>query len=166
MATDRQRLFGILRQVGTILAPVVANGQTTNQEQSMKKLTKTQIDERAKWATALVDAYGTLEEELQRYNDTMEDAWRRLSGHIDTYNGRVDEVNDWKSRIANDIQEEIDSHQEKWQDTERGQRYIAWQQAYESEDLEAVTWLRPCTPLDMDIGDQADLLGALPDTPG
>jgi hypothetical protein len=55
---------------------------------------------------------------------------------VDKYNAKVNEIKEWASEVASDIDSFMSDKSEKWQEGERGQAYEEWKSSYENFDLE------------------------------
>jgi hypothetical protein len=130
----------------------------------LKALTKDHLHDRAMLCARLREAYAMLETAIDTYNTLIADAWMPLQAAADDYNRLVAEAQDWANDIAREIQEQIDDHNDKWQEGERGQAYMAWQSEYENITLETIKLEEP-TPLALDISDQSEILDGLPEDP-
>ena len=63
-------------------------------------------------------------------------------------------------KMSGEMQGYIDDRSEKWQEGERGQAYMAWQQEFSDNDLEAIELDQP-EPLELSTGDQTEILEGL-----
>ena len=131
----------------------------------MKALTKQGLRECSELSQRLQLTYARLETEVELFNEALAQHWGRVDDACIAYQRVVDDVRNWCEDVATQIQEEIDSHQEKWQDSERGQAFVQWQQEYEQADLEDINLEQP-EPLSLDINDQSEVLEGLPEGPG
>ena len=130
----------------------------------MKTLTKQALKERDALSQRLQYAYQDLETEVELYNETTAAQWKSLSAAGIFYQRVVEEAKSWCEDVAAQIQEEIDSHHEKWQDSDRGQAFVQWQQEYAQHNLGDLD-LEQLEPLILEAGDQSDVLEALPEEP-
>ena len=130
----------------------------------MKELTKQDLQDREALCQRLQTAHAALESAVEAYNDLLTRHWGNVDEASTAYQHIVDEVKGWCETIAEQIQEEIDGHQEKWQDSERGQVFVSWQQEYEQVNFEGLELDKP-EPLSLDVSDQSEVLDGLPDSP-
>ena len=130
----------------------------------MKTLTKKHLMERNELSLQLQHAYAELETEVECYNEAINEQFQKVADAQKVYQSVVQRSRDWCEDVAAEIQEEIDSHHEKWQDSERGQAFVQWQQEYDQYDLEDIDLEQPCQ-LTFDIGDQSEALEGLSEEP-
>ena len=126
----------------------------------MNKLTKSMLTERDDVCARLRAAFEALEQAVDTYNEAMQNQWEAVDAAMNAYNDVAVEATTWQENVASDIQDYIDSRSDKWQESERGQAYLAWQGEYESSDLEDITIDQPDS-LELSTGDQAETLEAL-----
>lgn len=126
----------------------------------MNKLTKSMLTERDDVCARLRAAFESLEQAVDTYNEAMRKQWEAVHATMNAYNDVAVEATTWQENVASDIQDYIDSRSDKWQESERGQAYLAWQGEYESSDLEDITIDQPDS-LELSTGDQAETLEAL-----
>ena len=130
--------------------------------ENMKKLSRIMLTERGNVCDRLRTAFEALEKAVDTFNETMTAQWEDVDAATTIYNAVVAEAREWFENVANEIQEEIDSHNEKWQDSERGQAYMAWQVEYEQVDLEEIEMEQPQS-LELGVSDQSEILEGLPE---
>ena len=128
----------------------------------MKVLPKNMVNERDTLCTRLRTTFRILESAVETYNETLAAHWKPVDAAIHAYNAVQADVNEWQETVAGDIQSSIDDHSNRWRESERGQEYIRWQQAYENTDLETVDLEQPETP-EIVVSDQADIVEWLPE---
>ena len=130
----------------------------------MNHLSKPQRTERDALCARLHDTHAALEALLETYNTAVADAWEPVLDALAAYRNAVEDAKGWSEDIAAQIQEEIDGHNEKWQDSNRGQAFVQWQAEYDQADLEEIMLEKP-EPLTLEIDDQSEALGNLPEDP-
>ena len=130
----------------------------------MEKLTQTHLASRARLIEDLTEKYEALEEAVQEYNTAIADAWDAVQVAEQTYNEAIAEAQQWLTDRAAEIQEVIDARSAKWQASERGQAYTAWQDAFEVT-LDASD-LPPPDELEMSGDNPAETLSDLPEALG
>ncbi len=126
----------------------------------MNKLNKGMLTDRDNLCERLRMACGGLEQAVSTSNEVMAEEWEAVEAAVNAYNEIVEEANEWKGEIASEMQGYIDDRSEKWQEGERGQAYMARQQEYQDNDLEAIELDQP-EPLELSTGDQAENLEGL-----
>ena len=130
----------------------------------MHHLSKSQRTEREALCASLRATHAALLAILENYNTAVADAWEPVAYAITAYRNAVEDAKGWSEGIAAQIQEEIDGHNEKWQDSNRGQAFVQWQAEYDQADLEEIMLEKP-EPLTLEIDDQSEALGNLPEDP-
>lgn len=129
----------------------------------MNKLNKNHIEEKERIEGALRDAHEKVESAFEQYNLTMEEEWNKVREAVDAYNAHVSEANDFRGGIASDIEGYISDKTDKWQEGERGQAFLAWQEAFESDDIEEIDMEKPD---DLEVPENgADVFEQLPTEP-
>lgn len=128
----------------------------------MTKLSKADLKERNALCDKLSVAWDALEtvgnlEAGKERDDTA------LLAAIEAYNGEVYDANAFRENIAGEIQDYISEKSEKWQEGDKGQAFLCWQEAWEvdfptiSTELQYFDW--------SDIEDVRELLEQLPEAP-
>ena len=130
----------------------------------MHHLSKSQRTEREALCASLRATHAALLAILENYNTAVADAWEPVVDAQNAYRNAVEEAKGWSEGIAAQIQEEIDGHNEKWQDSNRGQAFVQWQAEYDQADLEEIMLEKP-EPLTLEIDDQSAVLDNLPEDP-
>src|SRR5262249_22751382 len=126
----------------------------------MNKLTKSMLIERDGICERLHTAYEALEQAVDTYNEAMAAQWDTVESAVNAYNEVVEDANGWKEEVASEMQGYIEDRSEKWQEGERGQAYMAWQQEFSDHDLEAIDLDQP-EPLALSTGAQGEILEGL-----
>lgn len=130
----------------------------------MKTLTNAHLATHETLCSRLIQAYGELEDSVLAFNAAMEESWKQVGARREAYNMVVEEANTWYGDISGELYRVIQGHSGKWQESSRGHDYIQWQEKYKFTTLEKSELEQP-EPLALDIGDQSEDLGGLPEAP-
>lgn len=128
------------------------------------KLSKNEIERRDGFATSLRELEGKIEDAFREYNEAIKTLQEPVNRLIEEYNEVIEAARGFAEDIANEAQCVIDDKSERWQDGDKGQAAVAWQQEYENVELEAVefSWPEDVEPSGFD---RADFIEALPAEP-
>lgn len=108
--------------------------------------------------TDLRFAWEQLEAAVTEFNEEMQQKYQTdVVSLLDDYNAKVEEANELRGSIADDMQNYFDNKSEKWQESDKGQEYQAWMERWQ-EEFETVSIEEP-TELDFDVPNYADNLG-------
>ena len=119
----------------------------------------------------IYDALHAIQEKLEDaftdFNRTRtEEQWAAVEQVAADYNQRVAEANEWQADVAGEIDAYIESKSEKWQESDRGQQYVSWKEAFEEEFPDLCISRPGSTDQDLNIGyveDVATLVSERPD---
>lgn len=128
------------------------------------KLHKLELQTKAEIYAALTFAAEQLQQALDDYNSTVDDAFNDVTAALDAFNAAAAEAQSWCEGQAADIQADIDERSEQWQESDKGQAVIAWQQQFDGIDFPTVEVDEP-RPLeaDEDFENYAEMLNDLPE---
>lgn len=126
-----------------------------------KVIDKATLQQKQEVCTKLNEAFDSLQEEVEAFNNIMLERWTKVSVAIDVYNAAISDANEWQSVVASEIQDFIGDKSEKWQEGEKGQAYASWKEQYE-EELETVELEKPDEVV-FDNDNPSELLDQKPD---
>ena len=99
----------------------------------MKSLSKATIKERDEIIDKFRDRFTDLEQAVDAYNSALESLWTPIADALQSFNEVIDDANAWKRQIVEEIGEYIGDRSDKWQESDRGREYQAWQDEFDSE---------------------------------
>lgn len=99
----------------------------------MRKLTKDDLKERDRLADELDRVHSQLEAAVTEFNSKMDEIYQPLQKAVEAYNEVREEVNDFASGIATDIQSYIDDRSEAWHDSDAAQVMDDWKTVWDEE---------------------------------
>ncbi len=129
----------------------------------MKKLTKAQVEARWRHMDALKASSETVEEAIDQYNQTMQEAWEKIEEAVSSYNEAIAQASEFKEEVYSEAQEYYDERSEKWQESDKGQSYQEWIDEWEA-DLDEIEVEQP-DELEVPDMEASDSLENLPDEP-
>jgi uncharacterized coiled-coil DUF342 family protein len=121
----------------------------------MKKLTKAQVEARWRHMDALKASSETVEEAIDQYNQTMQEAWEKIEEAVSSYNEAIAQASEFKEEVYSEAQE--------WQESDKGQSYQEWIDEWEA-DLDEIEVEQP-DELEVPDMEASDSLENLPDEP-
>lgn len=129
----------------------------------MKSLSKQQLQEKERIEGELREAFTKLEDAIEQYNLTLDQAWQAVQEAVDAHNAKVSEANDFASEVASDIESFVTDKSDKWQEGDRGQAYLAWQEAWNG-DMDEVDLEKP-DEISVPEDNVADIFADFPNEP-
>jgi len=119
----------------------------------MQKLSKAQIKERDDLSAKLSEAGDVLNAAITKYNEAIKAAYEDVEKAMSEFNTAVIEARDFVEQVHSDIENYYDDKSEKWQESERGQNYSSWRDAWS----EAISELNEVEYSEPDSFDEADI---------
>lgn len=102
------------------------------------KLTKADRDRRDEIVALLQERKEKLETKVSAFNDLLSTARADVEEAMGRYNDALDEAKEFTDNVANEAQATIEEKSEKWQEGEKGQAAVEWQQLWSEIDLDHV----------------------------
>lgn len=130
----------------------------------MKELSKEQKKQRDALNEGLSTAACKFREEAEGFNSIVQEAWGDVEHAQAKYNEAVVAARDWVEAVHAKQQEYFDATSEKWQESDEGENYAAWMQAFENIELEEVELDYP-DALDVPEAEAEEAFDALPLSP-
>lgn len=130
----------------------------------MKRLSKQQISERDALVERLRAAGESLNSTVERANEQIRLLGEEVTEELRSYNEIIEEINEWKSSIAQEAREYFDERSDRWQTSEAGDAYNSWIDELD-EPLEEAKTDEPESIEPPDTSAVSDLEG-LPESPG
>lgn len=130
----------------------------------MTKLTKKDIAERDNLTAELRDKRATLDEAIEAYNTAAATAWSTVEEALAAYNEAFVPAVAWVEEKGDAIAEYIGGKSDKWQESNRGEQFGTWREAFERFDGDAIELDKP-EELELAYDDHADLIDDLPTSP-
>lgn len=128
------------------------------------KLNKADDSRKDEAVTKLNELASKLEDEISKFNATMEAAQGTVQMTLEEYNETLGEARGFIEDIANQMQSDFGDKSEKWQEGERGQAVQEWITAWEQTSLDDIELDFP-DELDFPAPSHADDIEALPASP-
>lgn len=131
----------------------------------MMKLNKSQVQQRDVLVAALQDQQEEVELAINHFNEQMIELFAAVEEAIESYNGTVRDAAEYVSTIAQDAESAFDERSERWQESERGERFREWVDEWMNVVLDEVQIEQP---EEVDVPDlcAAETLENLPLEPG
>lgn len=131
----------------------------------MRRLSQLTLQERDKQAQDIKNAQAELNAEIERYNEAMRIAFEALKPAIEKYNETLHEVDVWRTKVFDEIEEYVDARSDKWKESDTASAYEDWKQAFENIEVEP---FEPEEPSELElyepnVGDDLDALPEAPD---
>ena len=76
-----------------------------------------------------------LEGAMYDYNETVREAYDKLTQYVDEYNTKVCEMREFRDGIVDQISEYMNERSDSWRDSEVGQSVGEWYNDWESVDM-------------------------------
>src|SRR5215510_15034516 len=127
----------------------------------MQALSKAQLVTLKTLFETLTTRYEAFEEAVDDFNATQAEAWNEVLAAEEAYNEAVTTANEWLGEVKEAIEEYVNERSEKWQESDRGQAYAAWLEAF-SVELEESDLSEPAE-LTLDVDNAAGMLEDLPE---
>jgi coenzyme F420-reducing hydrogenase alpha subunit len=131
----------------------------------MKKLSKTQDQERTRLADELQEKHEALEQAVDQFNQTLTEAREKLETVIGEYNAALEETRAFVEEIASDMETYYDERSEKWQEGDAGTNYSDWKDQWDINEFNDVEIEFP-DDLNFDVEEHGTKLADLPSEPG
>jgi chromosome segregation ATPase len=131
----------------------------------MKKLTKTELEQRDALVAKLRVARESLDTAVNEFNAKLDDMRNELTPHADAYNELLEEARGFMEDIARERQEAFDERSESWQESDKGVEAAAWISEWENAGLDELDIDYP-VDIDIQAEDAAQTLEDLPAAPG
>lgn len=120
----------------------------------MKSLSKQDIARIGDLGSELETLRGKVEDAVRELIDTHVAAVNEL---IATYNEKATEANGVASDIASEIETYMDERSDKWRESEKGEAYSSWLQAWQEVDFAEIDQIEVEDPSDVDTTLMNDL---------
>lgn len=131
----------------------------------MKKLDKKQRAKLDKLQKAIAEEEPKLAAVVSEYNAAVKAAFKKLSGLIGGYTRAHVEFDRFQTEIMDAMMEFVGEASDEWQDTEKGQTYLAWFDAWQEASGFALTFKQP-PDLTVPKSPLSAIIAALPLDPG
>lgn len=122
----------------------------------MKRLTKKQVQEQADLAEDLRETADSMGSSVLAYNVGVQEAFDTYAAvleavyheHIEPLEleSRMDDAESFRDDIACRLREYFDGRSEKWQDSDAGEQYVEWVEAWEECGLDLYVEFAPPEP--------------------
>lgn len=124
---------------------------------------KVQLKRKDEVVNKLSIAWDAFSEAVDDFNIKMQEAFSDLQGrHLAAYNEALSEARDFVNEIAQETADYISDKSEKWQEGDKGQAYLSFQEAYESLDLDDIELDEP-EGVELNCETHYELIDQLPD---
>lgn len=132
----------------------------------MKKLTKTQLNERDKLAKDLRDSTTELNAEIEKYNAALNAAKPDLEAAITKHNETLSAVRDWRDNIVSEMENYEGERSEKWSESDAASEFQDWKGEF--ENLEPIDDIEIELPEELELVEEeaADAVDQLPESAG
>lgn len=100
----------------------------------MKKLSKTQLAEKQRLVDKLAEAKADLDAKIQKYNQTVAEAFKEVEDEVEAYNNVLQEVRDFTQGVVSEMEDYASGRSEKWQESDAGQQHEEWKTQWEAID--------------------------------
>lgn len=124
----------------------------------MKRLSKTQIKEKANFISALTEAKEKLDKAIEDYNSAIDREYMKVDAAIAAFNSEVGAFNEWRDGLHDEMQNFYDDRTDTWRDGDAGQSYSEWMDQWNAEWAE-IDQAEP-DKLEVDIGEDPENLDA------
>lgn len=104
----------------------------------MKRLSKSQIEEKNRLLAKLDNDKSELEDEIYKFNELIQEAFSRVENARDVYNETLNDLRNFRDEIVLEMEETISERSEKWLESEIGSNYTAWKGSWEDLGLDDV----------------------------
>jgi tRNA U54 and U55 pseudouridine synthase Pus10 len=104
----------------------------------MTKLNKKQIKEQAEIVAEIRKSGEALQTAVRAYDVDKTSSWEAIRAAQKAYNETADKACEFCSNIAEQIGAYMDERSEKWQDSDKGQAFSDWKDAWESFECDPV----------------------------
>lgn len=127
----------------------------------MKKLSKTQLKDKAKHSTDVFDAHAALEAAINKFNETIEAAKADVETAVTEYNEKLSAARDFCGEIVSEMDSYEGERSDKWQESDAASSFQEWKGEWENIELED---FEPEFPDAMEVPDNPqEALDCLPD---
>ena len=109
----------------------------------MKKLSKPELKQRDEFADALEAALNKVCDLVDDYNARVKQMWQPLEVALSEYNGIVDDAQNFRDGIVEQMQNYIDERSEHWQESDTGIAYVEWKDSWEALSVEPLEIEQP-----------------------
>ena len=99
----------------------------------MNRLNKARIARRDELDALLNARKKALEGAINRFNEAVGDLWIAVEEAADAYNEAVDEANEFRSDVHEEMDGYFNDRSEKWQEGEKGSDYSDWMNEWDME---------------------------------
>lgn len=107
------------------------------------KFSKSDIKERDEHLETTRQKENSLNEAIEKYNETVEDAYREVEEALSDYNGALNDAREFVDRVRTEFSDEFDEKSEKWQEGDKASAAREWIDSFDTVDLEDVEFEEP-----------------------
>lgn len=124
----------------------------------MKSLSKNDQKEQTEFVKTLRGKAGRVFDATQEVNEAIE----RLNDAIADYNATIEDANNWAQDLLSQMEQYKEGKTEKWQESNAGQQYDSWVQAW-ADDLESAEEIDLINVPEMDAIEVLEIRPVSPD---